>query len=131
MNISQHAFVPYTRYVRGYYKADKTFVAAGTGSPIRSNRLMPLPLGVNNFQLFNFPRVSSSYATLRMYDPSSTVSDVDGMVTMTSGELFSSTRTNQKPLDVRVVGWNQPVPQLVGLGLFPNVSTNELNDDVI
>lgn len=127
MNISQHAFVPYTRYVKGYYKADKTFVSASGN--IRSNRLMPLPLGVNYFQLFNFPRVSSSYATLRMYDPSSNNSTVDGITTMTSGELFSTTRTSAKPLDVRVVGWNQPVPQLVGLGLFPNVSTNEINND--
>lgn len=125
-----HAFVPYTGYVSGYYNSSKQLINSNIVNLV-SNRLMPLPLGINNFQVFNFPRFSTNYATLRMYDPASTRNAVNSITTMTSGELFSTTRTSQKPLDVRVVGWNQPVPQLVGLGLFPNVSTNELNDDVI
>lgn len=127
MNISQHAFVPYTRYVIGYYNSLGNFSA---NAQLRSNVKMPLPYGVNTYQVFNFRGVSG-YSTLRVYNPYHTSSVTDGIAKIQTGENFSSTRSPVTNYDVRIVGWNQPVPQLLGINLFPNVSTNELNDDLI
>jgi hypothetical protein len=120
MNISQHAFVPYSDYVQGYYNSSK--VLTGTNQvKLRSNRLMS-GIIANSFYQFSMPQYStqsSNYATLRMYDPYNYDYATAEVVYLPLGELFSTSRSIQSvPLDVRVVGWYDPdAVALQALGL--------------
>ena len=109
MNISQHAFVPYSGYVQGYYNSQKV-LSGTTQANLRSNRLMS-GIIANSFYQFSIPQYNtqSSYATLRMYDPYNYAYAADEVVYLPLGELFSTSRSIESvPLDVRVIGWYDP-----------------------
>ena len=130
MNISQHALVPYSPYVQGYYNSQK--VLTGTqNANLRSNELMPT-FGFNVFKSFNFPQYASNYATLRVYDPYNYSYETNGIAVLQIGELFSTSRGIQSvPLDVRVVGWYEPVAELNLLSLNLGDSLTVQEDEMI
>lgn len=105
MNISQHSFVPFTGYVEGYYNANMDLVPSQYNAS--SNILMPLLFGVNTYQLFNLPIITSSFATLRIFDPRTFGYSSNGILSIPTGKYFSSSRNSLQPFDVRIVGWSQ------------------------
>ena len=129
MNISQHALVPYSDYVQGYYDAQKQLTATNL-TKIRSNKLMPT-FGCNRFRFFHFPNYAQNYGTLRIYDPSA-LSTVTNGTSVRSGTYFSTTRGIQSiPLDVRTVAFCIPDEQLNLLSLNLGNGLTVQDDEII